>query len=65
MGRGELASAMMMLRQFNNVYVASHGPLELFADTHGQIEKVAEFCGLTLNKVPRVKDIEHEVDAKS
>lgn len=26
-----------------------------------QIEKVAKFCGLTLNKVPRVKDIEHEV----
>lgn len=26
-----------------------------------QIEKVAEFCGLTLNRVPRVKDIEHEV----
>ncbi|EME44687.1 hypothetical protein DOTSEDRAFT_173003 [Dothistroma septosporum NZE10] len=26
-----------------------------------QIEKVAKFCGLTLNKVPRVNDIEHEV----
>lgn len=26
-----------------------------------QIEKVAEFCGLKLTKVPRVKDIEHEV----
>lgn len=27
-----------------------------------QIEKVAAFCGLQLTKVPRVKDIEHEVD---
>jgi len=27
-----------------------------------QIEKVAAFCGLQLNKVPRVEDIEHEVD---
>ena len=26
-----------------------------------QIEKVAAFCGLQLTKVPRVKDIEHEV----
>lgn len=26
-----------------------------------QIEKVATFCGLKLTKVPRVKDIEHEV----
>ncbi|KAK4496359.1 hypothetical protein PRZ48_012339 [Zasmidium cellare] len=26
-----------------------------------QIEKVAAFCGLTLNRIPRVKDIEHEV----
>jgi hypothetical protein len=26
-----------------------------------QIEKVAAFCGLRLNRVPRVKDIEHEV----
>lgn len=26
-----------------------------------QIEKVAKFCGLTLDRVPRVKDIEHEV----
>lgn len=25
------------------------------------IEKVADFCGLKLTKVPRVKDIEHEV----
>ncbi|KAH9836908.1 hypothetical protein Tdes44962_MAKER08388 [Teratosphaeria destructans] len=25
------------------------------------IEKVAAFCGLNLNKVPRVKDVEHEV----
>ena len=29
-----------------------------------QIEKVAEFCGLQLTRVPRVKDIEHEVDTK-
>jgi hypothetical protein len=27
----------------------------------GKIEKVAEFCGLKLTRVPRVKDIEHEV----
>ena len=27
-----------------------------------QIEKVAAFCGLQLTRVPRVKDIEHEVD---
>ncbi len=27
----------------------------------GQIEMVAEFCEVRLNKVPRVKDIEHEV----
>jgi hypothetical protein len=26
-----------------------------------QIEKVAAFCGLQLTRVPRVKDIEHEV----
>jgi hypothetical protein len=26
-----------------------------------QIEKVAAFCGLQLDRVPRVKDIEHEV----
>lgn len=26
-----------------------------------QIEKVGKFCGLTLNRIPRVKDIEHEV----
>lgn len=26
-----------------------------------QIEKVASFCGLQLTRVPRVKDIEHEV----
>ncbi|KAK5138405.1 hypothetical protein LTR08_003466 [Meristemomyces frigidus] len=26
------------------------------------IEKVAAFCGLQLTRVPRVKDIEHEVD---
>ena len=26
-----------------------------------QIEKVAAFCGLRLTRVPRVKDIEHEV----
>jgi hypothetical protein len=32
------------------------------ADVQGtQIEKVAAFCGLQLNRVPRVKDIEHEV----
>ncbi len=55
----------MMLRQFNNVYESTQASLELSADTHEQIERVAEFCGLTLNKVPRVKDIEHEVDAKS
>ena len=30
-----------------------------------QIEKVADFCGLKLNRVPRVKDIEHEVDEAS
>ena len=30
-----------------------------------QIEKIAEFCGLKLNRVPRVKDIEHEVNATS
>ncbi|KAK3714225.1 hypothetical protein LTR37_008027 [Vermiconidia calcicola] len=29
------------------------------------IEKVAVFCGLQLTRVPRVKDIEHEVDATS
>lgn len=29
---------------------------------HQCIEKVAAFCGLQLNKVPRVEDIEHEVD---
>ena len=29
-----------------------------------KIEKVAAFCGLRLTRVPRVKDIEHEVDAK-
>ncbi|KAK5171506.1 uncharacterized protein LTR77_004651 [Saxophila tyrrhenica] len=29
------------------------------------IEKVADFCGLQLTRVPRVKDIEHEVDATS
>lgn len=28
---------------------------------HWQIEKVAAFCGLKLNKIPRVEDIEHEV----
>ena len=27
----------------------------------GQVEMVAEFCGVRLDKVPRVKDIEHEV----
>ena len=27
----------------------------------GQIEMVAEFCEVRLNKVSRVKDIEHEV----
>ena len=27
----------------------------------GQIEMVAEFCEVKLNKVSRVKDIEHEV----
>jgi hypothetical protein len=26
-----------------------------------KIEKVATFCGLQLTRVPRVKDIEHEV----
>jgi hypothetical protein len=26
-----------------------------------KIEKVAAFCGLQLTRVPRVKDIEHEV----
>ncbi len=26
-----------------------------------KIEKVATFCGLKLTKVPRVRDIEHEV----
>jgi hypothetical protein len=26
-----------------------------------QIEEVAAFCGLQLTRVPRVKDIEHEV----
>lgn len=30
-----------------------------------QVERVAAFCGLQLTRVPRVKDIEHEVDAKS
>jgi len=29
------------------------------------IEKAAAFCGLQLTRVPRVKDIEHEVDATS
>ncbi|KAK4575316.1 hypothetical protein LTR86_001169 [Recurvomyces mirabilis] len=29
------------------------------------IEKIATFCGLQLTKVPRVKDIEHEVDEKA
>ena len=33
-----------------------------FADmTCVKIEKVAAFCGLQLTRVPRVKDIEHEV----
>ena len=27
----------------------------------GQVEMVAEFCGVKLDKVPRVRDIEHEV----
>ncbi|KAK0328289.1 hypothetical protein LTR54_001976 [Friedmanniomyces endolithicus] len=30
-----------------------------------EIEKVAAFCGLQLTRVPRVKDIEHEVDEKA
>ena len=30
-----------------------------------QIEKVAAFCGLQLTRVPRVRDIEHEVDASA
>lgn len=35
---------------------------DLFADMiHVKIEKVAAFCGLQLTRVPRVKDIEHEV----
>lgn len=29
-----------------------------------KIEKVATFCGLQLTRVPRVKDIEHEVVAE-
>ncbi|TKA70398.1 hypothetical protein B0A55_05606 [Friedmanniomyces simplex] len=29
------------------------------------IEKVAAFCGLQLTRVPRVKDIEHEVDEEA
>ena len=29
--------------------------------TLSQIEKVATFCGISLTKVPRVADIEHEV----
>lgn len=34
----------------------------LLADVSvGKIEKVAAFCGLQLTRVPRVKDIEHEV----
>jgi hypothetical protein len=35
---------------------------EFLADMmHVKIEKVAAFCGLQLTRVPRVKDIEHEV----
>lgn len=30
-----------------------------------QIEKVAAFCGLRLTKVPRVADIEHEVNEQA
>jgi uncharacterized alpha-E superfamily protein len=29
--------------------------------TYSQIELVARFCGLSLHRVPRVTDIEHEV----
>ncbi|KAK3074735.1 hypothetical protein LTR53_002610 [Teratosphaeriaceae sp. CCFEE 6253] len=40
----------------------SHDDVELIQQC---IEKVAEFCGLQLTKVPRVKDIEHEVDEQA
>ena len=36
----------------------SHDDVELIQQ---QIEKVAKFCGVRLDRVPRVKDIEHEV----
>lgn len=39
----------------------SSKPVNLMINESEQIEKAAEFCGLTLNRVPRVKDIEHEV----
>jgi hypothetical protein len=41
-------------------------PLFVLLMNGNQIEKkVAAFCGLQLNRVPRVKDIEHEVDEQA
>ena len=40
---------------------AKHEGLKTDLWRWGQIEMVAEFCELKLNKVSRVKDIEHEV----